>query len=268
MTHEEVLLVSDPVPGVRMLTMNRPSKLNAMNEALVRALHDGLEEVSSDSQCRVVILTGAGRGFCAGLDLGGYGAPRTDRGRVQGLFAIQEQIAGLIPRLRGLPQPVIAAVNGAATGGGLSLVLGADVRLASTSARFSAAFVRVGLSGCDIGTSWTLPRLVGAGRAHEMMLTGRVIDAVEAVRVGLVLEAVSPEHLMASVLETARHILENSPMGVRMTKQVMWSALEIPAQSAAMDLENRTQVLLAQTDDHKEAVRSFVERRPPAYKDS
>ena len=136
----------------------------------------------------MVVLTGAGRGFCAGLDLDGYGRPRvrSELGRAEAGFATQTDIAALVPRLRSLPQPVIAAVNGPAAGGGLALALASDVRIAAASARFNVAFVRLGLSGCDIGVSWLLPRLIGASRAWELMLTGRIIDAAEADRIGLV----------------------------------------------------------------------------------
>jgi enoyl-CoA hydratase len=160
---------------------------------------------------------------------------------------------------------VIAAVNGPASGGGFALVLGSDVRIAAASARFNAAFVRIGLSACDIGTSWLLPRLVGAGRAHELMLTGRLFDAEEAASIGLVLETVADDGLMERVYDEVELITRNAPMGVRMTKEVMWSALEIPGQQAAIDLENRTQVMLSQTEDSSEATHAFLEKRPPNY---
>ena len=168
------VVVDVPRPGITRITLNRPDKLNAMNTELVQQLHRALDDVAVDPACRVVVLTGAGRGFCAGLDLRGYGeAPDSEGfGRPQAGFAVQRHIARLIPHLRSLPQPVIAAVNGPAAGGGFALVLGSDIRIAATTARFNAAFIRIGLSACDIGTSWLLPRLVGAARAHELMLTG------------------------------------------------------------------------------------------------
>jgi enoyl-CoA hydratase len=263
----DVVLIDSPVEGVQRITLNRPDKLNAMTSELVEALHDALATVAADPACRVVILTGAGRGFCAGLDLGGYGVPTGARstGSVQLAFAVQQQIADLIPRLRRLPQPVIAAVNGPASGGGFALVLGSDLRIAAASARFNAAFVRIGLSGCDIGTSWLLPRLVGAGRAHELMLTGRLFDADEAARIGLVLDAVPDDALMDRALDLAAMVMKNTPMGVHMTKEVMWSALEIPGAQAAIDLENRTQIMVSRTEDHAEGMRAFMERRDPSY---
>jgi enoyl-CoA hydratase len=266
---ESEVVLSSPVEDVRLITLNRPAKLNAMTVTLVQSLHDALDEVANDHTCRVVILTGAGRGFCAGLDLTGYGTVpgHGERGRIQQGLATQQHIAALIPHLRRVPQPIIAAVNGPAAGGGFALVLGSDVRLAASTARFNAAFVRIGLSACDIGTSWLLPRLVGAGRAHELMLTGRIFDAEEAARIGLVLEVVPDIALMDRALEEAELIMRNTPMGVHMTKEVMWSALEIPGQQAAIDLENRTQIMVSQTADHPEAMRAFLERRPPRYQD-
>ncbi len=162
---------------------------------------------------------------------------------------------------------MIAAVNGAAAGGGLALALASDVRIAAASARFNVAFVRIGLSGCDIGVSWLLPRLVGASRAFELLLTGRLIDAAEADHIGLVTRVVPDEDLLESALETARAICGNSPMGVRMTKEVMWSQLEIGSLQAGIDLENRTQILTSYTEDHDEASAAFRERRAPAFRD-
>src|SRR4051812_43396726 len=167
------VLVSRPSEGVTQLTLHRPDRLNAMTAELVQGLLDAFDLVAADPACRVVILTGSGRAFCAGFDLGGYGdlpgdeTPAGGRGggKVQSDMAMQQHIASLVPRMRSLPQPIIAAVNGAAAGGGLALVLASDIRIAAASARFNAAFVRIGLSGCDIATSWILPRLVGAGRA-------------------------------------------------------------------------------------------------------
>jgi len=258
---------TSPEPGIAQLTLNRPEKLNALSTEMVQSLHAHLDDIAADSSVRVVILTGAGRGFCAGLDLGGYGAaPNTEGfGRTQAGFAVQKHIASLIPHLRSLPQPVIAAVNGAAAGGGFALVLGSDIRIAARSAKFNAAFIRIGLSACDIGTSWLLPRLVGAARAHELMLTGSIFDAAEAARIGLVLDAVDDDALLPAAYAKAGEIMANAPMGVAMTKEGMWSALEIPGMQAAIDLENRQQIMISATADHLEALAAFLERRPPSY---
>ncbi len=261
------VLISRPADGVALLTLNRPEKLNAMDVTLVEELHAALAEVGADRACRAIVITGAGRGFCAGLDLGGYGAaPDSDgRGPIGAGFATQQHIAGLVPRLRSLHQPVIAAVNGPAAGGGLALALGCDVRLAAASARFNVAFVRIGLSGCDIGVSWLLPRLIGASRAWELMLTGRIIDSAEADRIGLVTRVVDDGTVVDAALETAALIAANSPWGVRMTKEVAWSQLEIGSLQAGIDLENRTQILSGRTQDMQEAVAAFLEKRPARF---
>lgn len=259
--------ISTPQDGVTLLTLNRPEKLNAMNVELITELHDALSGVHADASCRAVVLTGAGRGFCAGLDLTGYGTvPGSEgRGQVVGGFSTQQHIAALIPQLRALRVPVIAAVNGPAAGGGLALALGSDIRIAGASARFNVAFVRIGLSGCDIGVSWLLPRLIGASRAWELMLTGRIIDATEADRIGLVTRVVPDDELLGSALETASLIAANSPWGVRMTKEVAWSQLEIGSLQAGIDIENRTQILSSFTSDSREAMAAFLEKRPADF---
>jgi enoyl-CoA hydratase len=259
--------ISYPRDAIAQITLNRPDKLNAMTSEMVELLHESLSSVGRDREVRVVILTGAGRGFCAGLDLGGYGeAPGYEwKGSVERGFAVQKHIASLIPRLRSLPQPVIAAVNGPAAGGGFALVLGSDIRIAATTARFNAAFIRIGLSACDIGTSWLLPRLIGAARAQELMLTGRLFDAEEALRIGLLVDVVPNEVLIDAALAKAEEIRLNTPLGVALTKEGMWSALEIPGLQAAIDLENRQQIMASFSDDAREMRRAKSEGRPPHF---
>ena len=181
---------------------------------------------------------------------------------------MQKHIATLIPHLRSLPQPVIAAVNGAAAGGGFALVLGSDVRLAAESAKFSAAFIKIGLSACDIGTSWLLPRIVGVARSQELMLTGRVFGSDEALRIGLVIERVADAELADLALAKAELIMSNTPFGVALTKEAMWTALEIPGMQAAIDLENRQQIMASATADHREAMKAFLEKRPPEFRNA
>jgi enoyl-CoA hydratase len=265
----DAVLVDRTRAGIVVLRLNRPERLNAMNYDLVRGLYDALDELSEDLTCRVIVLTGAGRGFCAGLDLTeGASPPRTaGMGRAQAGMTVQKLIAGLVPKMRATPQPIIAAVNGAASGGGLALALASDVRIAAQSARFNVAFIRVGLSGCDIGVSWMLPRLIGASRAFELLLTGRLIDAAEADRIGLVTRVVPDAEVLDSALATAELIVGNSPFGVRMTKEVMWSQLEIGSLQAGIDLENRTQVLSSFTGDLTEAMAAFAEKRPAKFTD-
>src|SRR6516225_1724111 len=227
MTNDAVV-VDTVRPGIAAITLNRPARMNAMNYELVSGLYEALDSLADDPACRVIVLTGAGRGFCAGLDLSeGASPPATQgMGRTQAGMTVQKLIAGLVPKMRSVPQPIIAAVNGAASGGGLALALASDVRIAAASARFNVAFIRVGLSGCDIGVSWMLPRLIGASRAFELLLTGRLIDAAEADAIGLVTRVVpAGGNVVESALETADLIVNNSPFGIRMTKEVMWSQL-------------------------------------------
>jgi enoyl-CoA hydratase len=265
----EHLLVEHRDDGaIAVVTMNRPQKLNAMTASLVQDLHDCIGMLAEDPTVRAVVLTGAGRGFCAGLDLTGYGTlPRADQyGRVPNGMRVQQHIAALVPRLRSMPKPVIAAVNGAAAGGGLALALASDVRVAGRSAKFNVAFVRIGLSGGDIGVSWLLPRLIGASRAFELLLTGRIVLADEADKLGLVSRLVDDDAVLDTALDIARLTIANSPYGVWMTKEVMWSQLEIGSMQAGIDLENRTQIMSSQTLDHPEAMRAFLEKRPPEFR--
>jgi enoyl-CoA hydratase len=256
------VVVDQPRAGVQRLTLNRPERLNAMTDGLIAELDAALDGL--DATCRVVVLTGAGRGFCAGLDLGGFSGGGLEKSPVEGL-RVQRRIAGVMQKIRRLDQPVVAAVNGPAAGGGLALVCAADVRIASSSAVFASSFIRVGFSGCDMGVSWMLPRLVGAGRAHELMLTGRRFDAEEAQRIGLVADVVEPDHLDARVDEVMDALLAAPPLSLSLTKQGMWLALEVSSFDQAVELENRQQVLTLMTDDQTEAMRAYIENRPPSY---
>jgi enoyl-CoA hydratase len=259
--------VDEPVPGVRVITLDRPHRLNAMTGELISDLHRAIDAAGTDEECRVVVLTGAGRGFCAGLDLKEPPThrPGTPNVTPQSRMHIQQLIASFVPKLRGLRQPVIAAVNGPASGGGFALALAADIRIAAASATFNAAFVRIGLSGCDIGVSWLLPRLIGAGRSHELLLTGRLVDAAEADRIGLVNRVVPDGDVLDAALATAAEITANSPMGVWMTKEVAWSQLEVGSLHAGIDLENRTQIMTTFTQDHREQITAFLGKRPAHY---
>jgi enoyl-CoA hydratase len=256
-------------PGVVVVTLNRPEKLNAMSLDEVRELGDVLEELGRDTSCRAIVLTGAGRGFCAGHDLGDFTTADGDLG--EGLVQLgwhhQKAFADLTVKLRDVPHPVIAAVNGPAAGGGLALALAADTRVCAESAKFNAAFIRLGISGCDVGVSYLLPKIVGPTLAFEMMLTGRLVDAQEALAAGLVLRVVPDGEIVDAALEIAERICANAPFAVRMTKEVMWTNLDAPSLEAAIDLENRTQILCTQTKDQREAVAAFVGKRAPSFED-
>jgi enoyl-CoA hydratase len=264
-----VLLSDAPGPHVRVLTLNRPEQLNSMNAELCEALHEELRAIERDRSCRAVVLTGAGRGFCAGLDLRGYGAAPENDGsdEPRDRLANQQHMSTLILGLRALPQPVIAAVNGPAAGFGLALALGSDIRYAAASAVFRAAFINIGVSNCDMGTSWLLPRLIGASRSHELMLTGRRVGAQEALTIGLVAEVVEDARLLERALRAAAQIASLAPWGVRLTKRGMWSALEIPSEQAAVEYEDRQQIMATFGKAVPEAIGAFLEKREAEFAD-
>jgi enoyl-CoA hydratase len=262
------IITSSPAEHVRQITLDRPDQLNAMTSELCQALHDELGAIAADRSCRAVIITGAGRAFCAGLDLQGYGeAPQnTGEDPARDRLGNQEHMSSLILRLRATPQPIIAAVNGPAAGFGLALALGCDIRYAARSAVFRAAFLNIGVSNCDMGTSWLLPRLIGASRSHELMLTARRVDAEEAERIGLVADLVDDDALAARAIEAGEQIAAWAPWGVRLTKQGMWSALEM-AESAAIQFEDRQQIMAVHGTALPEAVGAFLEKRPAEFSD-
>jgi enoyl-CoA hydratase len=265
----EPLIVEQPAPHVTRLTLNRPEQLNTMTAELCEALHVRLREIALDRSCRVVILTGAGRGFCAGLDLHGYGrAPGNDGSdEARDRLANQQHMSRLILELRALPQPVIAAVNGPSAGFGLALALGSDIRYAAAGAIFRVAFINIGVSNCDMATSWLLPRLIGASRAHELMLTGRRVDAEEALRIGLVAEVLEQDALAGHALSAAEQIAALAPWGVRLTKQGMWAALEIGSEQAAVEYEDRQQIMSTFGSAPPEAIAAFLEKRAAEFAD-
>ncbi len=259
----DALVLERQEGGIALLRLNRPAVLNALTDALVDELHALLGELAADTTLRVLILTGTGRGFCAGFDLGEAAAApdEGELGRAIAWTARQERFAGLILKLRALRAPVIAAVNGLANGGGLALALGAEIRYAAASARFNAAFVKVGMTGCDMGVSWLLPRCVGLSRSFEMLMTGRLVDAAEAERIGLVTATVPDEELLPRALATAREIAANDAFGVWMTKRGGWANAEAPSLQQAIELENRSQILAQSTGGLQRAAEALLARR-------
>ncbi|HEY6623640.1 MAG TPA: enoyl-CoA hydratase-related protein [Acidimicrobiales bacterium] len=265
---ERDVLIARTTPGVALVTLHRPERLNALTSAMLTHLYEILETLGRDESCRVIVVTGAGRGFCAGDDLRDWQPPDWVPGEV-GHFHLnmyqQKYVAQLVPRMRATPQPIIAAVNGPAAGAGFALALGADLRLAATSALFLDAFVKIGASGAEMGLSWLLQRIVGATRAAELVLTGRPVDGDEAAAIGLVLATVPAGDLLDAAMTLADRIIENTPLGTWMGKATLWSNLEISSLEAAIDLESRTQVLGLGTDDGKEQLRAYREKRPARY---
>lgn len=264
MTVVEVERSDDHVAIVRL---NRPDRLNSMSFELVEGLYRALDEVALDNDVWVVVLTGAGRGFCSGLELEDFGdVPHSEGLGVArlGMRAIAT-MSGVVPALRRLPQPVIAAVNGPAFGGGLCLTLGADIRLADETAEFCGAGVLNGLTATELGVSYLLPRAIGSSRAFELLLTGRRIDADEAERIGLVSRVVASGTVVDEARALARELTGLSPFGIMMTKEVCWANLEAGSLTAAIDLENRNQLLAGHTGNLEEARAAFREGRPPRY---
>jgi enoyl-CoA hydratase len=245
---------------IAVVTFNRPESLNSMSRGLVSGLGETLTKLESEGRARVVILTGAGRGFSSGHDLDELTA-EASAGDVDDLMANQYAFSGLITQIKELRLPVVAAVNGPAAGGGMTMALAADTRVCSASARFNAAFVRLGISGGDVGTSYLLPRIVGPTLAFEMMLTGRLIDADEALRSGMVLRVVPDGEVLAAAVEIAEAIVANSRFGVQMTKQLMWSNLDAPDLRSAILAEDRTQVLCLTTPEARAAIPAMLESR-------
>lgn len=251
---------------VHWLTLNRPDRLNAINTQMATELGLYFGDLYQDRSCRVVVMQGAGRAFCAGLDMkdpnGLKGAP------FGGGFGFQGHLADVYVKMRRCPQPIISLVQGAASGGGFAFALASDIRVAGESMKMNSAFIKVGLSSCDMGVSYFLPRLVGVTLASEMMLTGRFVDADRALSIGLVNEVVPDAGLAKAGQVFVDEMLATSPMGLRLTKEGLNMSIDAGSLEAAMAIENRNQVLCSGTEDFKEGLQAFVEKRPPRYSDT
>jgi enoyl-CoA hydratase/carnithine racemase len=246
----ETLNLDTPAPGVTLLRLDRPERLNAINQVMVGELHEVFGALAADPSVRAVVLTGAGRGFSSGIDMKNFGpglpaesAPALDN------LAHQERMTALPQLLRDLPQPVIAAVNGPAVGGGFALCLASDIRICGASASFANAAIRLGLSGAEMGMSYHLPRIVGTSVAAEWMLTGRTVSSEEALRVGLVSARVDDDQLIAHAVALGQQVAAHTPLGVRLTKRSLQDNTDAPSLAAALELENRNQVIAAATPE-------------------
>lgn len=268
MTYETLTIEKDG--AVDRVTLNRPDSLNALNPQMVDDLLAYFGALYWDRSVRVVTLQGAGRAFCAGLDLKARSNTAPDqhntRGPADGLVS-QRRISEIVMRMRRCPQPIISLIHGPACGGGFAIALASDIRIAGQSARMNAAFIRIGLSACDIGVSYFLPRLVGVSLASELMLTGRFINADRALRTGLVSDVVPDGDLRAAAQPCLDEMLTTSPLGLRMTKECLNMSIDAGSLEAAIAMEDRNQILCAQTEDFSEGVRAFLSRRAPAYRD-
>jgi enoyl-CoA hydratase len=263
-----------PEEGIVLLTITRPERRNALSANTLAALHREIDRINGDPSVRVVIITGEGQAFSAGADMKATREDSDDvagspigvlgsrvRGQVARTFAAQEHMASLFEKIHRMRQPVIAAVNGAAHGGGFALALACDIRYAANEATFGAVFIKRGVSACDMGTSYFLPRLVGASRSAELLLTGRIFGANEAKDMGLALEVLPGGALLDRALDTARSIAENGPLAVWMTKETMWQTVDAPSLRHALDIENRTQVMCTATGELTAAFAAFRDRQ-------
>lgn len=256
-----------PLGGVCRLTLNRPDALNSLTFAMYAELIDHLESVRYDHDVRVVILTGAGRGFCAGHDIRGAGKPEwvvEGLGKAQSQRQVMAKLAQIPILMRSLPQPVICAVNGVAAGAGYPFAIAADMTIAARSAKFVNAFHNAG-TGHEMGFSYLLPRLVGLQRAAELMLTGRAVWAEEAERIGLILRCVDDATMMDEAIKLAEAVMINSPIGIAVTKSSMHFNVDAPSLEAAIEMENRAIYMSQSTLDSAEKRKAFIEKRKPVF---
>ncbi|HEY7948369.1 MAG TPA: enoyl-CoA hydratase [Acidimicrobiales bacterium] len=264
------VLVDRPRPGVTLITLNRPERMNAMAFDVMIPLREALEKVSVDNETRVVVLTGAGHGFCSGADQEDAGViPHID-GLTVPTIALRAMglLDDVIMALRKMHQPVIAAINGAAIGGGFCLSLAADIRVASQNAYFRAAGINNGLTATELGLSFLLPRAIGSSRAFEIMLTGRDVDAAEADRIGLVSRVVPAADLLDACYELAARIASFSRPGIELTKRLLWSSFEAGSLQGHMEAEGQAQLFVRiTTQNFEEAIRARKEKRSPDFKD-
>jgi enoyl-CoA hydratase/carnithine racemase len=246
--------------------MNRPAQLNAMNPALVQALRDYFQALYDRPQIRVVLLQGAGRAFCCGLDLKEHRIGQEVG--VVGMLTLQRGIRDILLAMRRCPQPIISLVQGAASGGGFALALASDIRLATPDARMNAAFIRIGLSGCDVGVSYFLPRMVGSSVAAHYLLTGRFLDAARACGLGLVSTVAELPALQQEAEALAGDMLRATPLALRLTKDALGHTVDAASLDACIALEDRNQVLCSQSADFTEALQAFLHKRAPHYRDA
>lgn len=251
---------------VDWLTLNRPQRLNTITGTMVRELCAYFRGLRDDFEVRVVVMRGAGRAFCAGLDIKEYTAPGGDRTPDgAGRSRPGDHLFDIVELMRACPQPIVALVHGPACGGGFAFALAADIRIAGESARMNDAFVSLGRSGCELGLTYFLPRIVGLGVAAELMYTGSFIEAARAKEVGLVSAVVADSALEAAASRYVEPMLKTAPTGLRMTKQTLNASLKIGDLRTVIDLEERAQMLCGRGPDFDEAMKAFLEKRAPHY---
>lgn len=267
-----------------VLTLDRPDALNSLSPGLLAALPEALRAAGADRSCRAIIITGRGeRAFCAGIDVksvaandaknssanGGSGANGQPQARLDPVAAgfenLHLNLSGIVRTIHTLPIPVISAVNGHAIGAGFAIAAASDLRIGSANATFADGFVKRGISGCEMGLSYFLPKIVGPATAFDLMMTGRRVGADEAKSMGLISDVVEPDALVDRAAALADALAENAPMAISMTKEVMWANLHASSLDHALALESRTQVMTRSSADAAEARNSFLEKRAPVF---
>ncbi|MFD6163013.1 enoyl-CoA hydratase [Nocardia sp. NPDC060256] len=264
------VLIDTPRPHIALVTLNRPDRMNAMAFDVMIPLREALEDVSADNDIRVVVLTGAGQGFCSGADLQSAGKVPNVEGLTVTSVARRSMdlLNDVMITLRRMNQPVIGAINGAAIGGGFCLSVATDIRIAAEEAYFRAAGINNGLTSTELGISYLLPRAIGASRAFEIMLSGRDVDAAEAERIGLVSRTVPAAKLLETCYDLADRIISFSRVGTELTKRMLWSGMEAGGFESHMQHEGMAQLYVRlTTDNFDEAIRARRDRRPPVYDD-
>jgi enoyl-CoA hydratase/carnithine racemase len=257
-------LIYEVKDAIATLTLNRPERLNALGGTLRDDLYDAVLRASGDTDVRVIVVTGAGKGFCAGGDVKAMNEVKEGRAERPLIDKVAPPRDRVLLAMRDAPQPVIAAVNGAAAGAGMNLALGCDIRLASTTAKFTQAFVKRGLHP-DWGGTYFLPRLVGMAKACELIFTGDIIDAQEALRLGVVSAVYPPEALMPAAYALARKIADGPPIAIRLAKRALYHSQDVDLR-AALEFETFAQNIASETEDAREGIRAFVEKRPALFK--
>lgn len=269
-SQDSLVLVDRPHPGVALVTLNRPERMNSMAFDVMVPLKRALDALTHDNDVRAIVLTGAGRGFSSGADHKSAGSVPHVAGLTRPTFALRsmEVLDDVILAIRKTHQPVIAAVNGAAIGGGLCLALACDIRIAATSAYFRAAGINNGLTASELGLSYLLPRAIGTSRAFEVMLTGRDIDAEEAERIGLVSKAVPDDGLLDACYQMGERIASFSRPGIELTKRTLWSGLDASSLEGHMQAEGLGQLYVRLlTANFEEAVAARAQKRPAIFTD-
>jgi len=248
---------------VDWLTLNRPEALNSLSRRLVAELHHYFDSLQSNYEIRVVVMRGAGRMFCAGLDMKDPERKPT-RNADQGMQS-QRSFSGLVMKMRRAPQPIIGLLHGHAAGGGFSIALGCDVRIAAEGTKMNCAFIKIGLSGCEMGSSYHLPRLIGTSNAAELLYTGRFIDANRALRLGLVSDVVPEADLESAGRALAADMVATAPLGLRLSKEAFWASVDAQNLESAIAMEDRNQILAVANGDLDEGIAAFLEKRKPRW---